>query len=339
MATPAPATQPTPAIIFETLNAYQRTAALKTAVELDVFTHIGEGRNDVKSLAELCSAAERGIRTLCDYLVIIGFLHKQDHRYSLTPESSLFLDRRSPACLGTVTRFLTTEQHVDSYKRLTEIVRRGGALDDANMKPDNPIWVEFAHSMVPLMMPAGQAIAEMLEPELPENAKVLDIAAGHGMFGIAVARRHPTARIVAVDWTSVLEVARDNAGKAGVMDRYSTIAGSAFDVDYGSGYDAVLLTNFLHHFDPPTCEGLLRKIHAALRPRGCVITLEFVPNDDRVSPPNSAAFSLMMLGSTPHGDAYTFTEFERMFRNSGFGANRLVPLEMSEQKVIVSRRS
>ncbi len=264
-------------------------------MELGVFTHIGEGHNELKSLAERCSAAGRGIRILCDYLVILGFLHKEDHGYLLTPESALFLDRRSPAYLGGVTGFLTIEEHLDSYKHLAEIVRHGGTLDDGSIKPENPIWVEFARSMVPLMMPAAQAIAEMLSPELPESAKVLDIAAGHGMFGITLARRHPTVRIVAVDWANVLEVARENAAKAGLMDRYSTIAGSAFEVDFGDGYDAVLLTNFLHHFDPPTCERLLRKIHGALKPEGRLITLEFVPNEDRVSPPIPASFSLTML--------------------------------------------
>src|SRR6185369_2508977 len=96
--------------------------------------------------------------------------------------------------------------------------------------------------------------------------------------------------------------------------RFETIPGSAFTADFGSGYDLVLLTNFLHHFDVPTNEALLRKVHAALKPGGRAVTLEFVPNEDRVSPPVAAEFSLMMLGNTPAGDAYTFSELDRMFR-------------------------
>ena len=78
-------------------------------------------------------------------------------------------------------------------------------------------------------------------------------------------RKHnANAKVTGVDWANVLEVAKENAAKAGVADRYSTIPGSAFDVDFGTGYDIVLIPNFLHHFDPATNEKLLRKVHAAL---------------------------------------------------------------------------
>ena len=124
----------------------------------------------------------------------------------------------------------------------------------------------------------------------------------------------------------MLEVAKENAQKAGVADGISTIEGSAFDVDFGSGYDLVLLTNFLHHFDPPTCETLLRKVRAALADGGRAVTLEFVPNEDRVTPPESAGFSMVMLAGTPSGDAYTFAELERMFANAGFSRSTIHPL-------------
>jgi cyclopropane fatty-acyl-phospholipid synthase-like methyltransferase len=141
---------------------------------------------------------------------------------------------------------------------------------------------------------------------------------------------------VALDWHNVLQVAKENARKAGVESRYSTIAGSAFDADFGSGYNLILLTNFLHHFDTATCESLLKKVHAALAPGGRAVTLEFVPNDDRVSPPEAAFFSMIMLGSTPHGDAYTFAEFDRMFRNAGFARSEHIRPEQSPESVIVS---
>jgi SAM-dependent methyltransferase len=132
-------------------------------------------------------------------------------------------------------------------------------------------------------------------------------------------------------------VAKENAQQAGVAGRYETIAGSAFEADFGGGYDLVLLTNFLHHFDPPTCESLLRKVHAALKPGGRAVTLEFVPNEDRVSPPIPASFSMMMLGSTPAGDAYTFPELDSMFRRAGFSGSRAHSMPGPET-VIVSRK-
>jgi Methylase involved in ubiquinone/menaquinone biosynthesis len=331
-----PQTQPSPELIFETLNAYQRTAALRGAIELDLFTAIGEGALTPAALAGKLKVTERGARILCDYLTVAGLLTKQRGSYGLTPDSAMFLDRRSPACLMSAVTFLNSPMLTDNFRDIAAIVRKGGAAsDEGTMAPEHPVWVEFARAMVPMMaMPAG-FIAELVAGSGP--VKVLDIAAGHGMFGIAIAKRNPAARVVALDWANVLEVAKENAQKAGVADRFETIAGSAFEADYGSGYDLVLLTNFLHHFDPPTCEKLLRKVHAALKPGGKAVTLEFVPNEDRVTPPAAAAFSLMMLGSTAAGDAYTFSEFDRMFRNAGFSGSQIHALPGPE-KVIVSQK-
>jgi cyclopropane fatty-acyl-phospholipid synthase-like methyltransferase len=136
----------------------------------------------------------------------------------------------------------------------------------------------------------------------------------------------------------VLEVAKENARAAGMAGRYRTLPGSAFDVDYGSAYDIVLLTNILHHFDPPACERLLRKVHAALGEGGRAVTVEFVPNEDRVSPPEAAEFSLTMLANTPAGDAYTFSQFEKMFRNAGFRSSEQHPIPPAFFQVLISRK-
>lgn len=342
MATTGTGLQPqlSPALLFDTLNAYQRTATLKAAIELDVFTAIGEGSHTAQAIADRCQTSQRGMRTLCDYLVVTGFLTKQDSRYGLTPDSAMFLDRRSPAYMGAAARFLASPQHIERFNDMAEIVRKGGSLgdDEAVVVPENPLWVEFAHSMAPMMRIPAEMIAGIIGAHEASEWKVLDIAAGHGLFGIAIAHHNPNAEVVALDWPNVLEVAKENAGKAGVADRYRTISGSAFEVEFGNGYDVVLITNFLHHFDIPTCEGFLRKVHAALKPGGRTVTLEFVPNEDRVSPPQAAAFSLMMLGATPAGDAYTFSELDGMFRRSGFRKNHAHPLDGHPENLIVSEK-
>ena len=114
--------------------------------------------------------------------------------------------------------------------------------------------------------------------------------------------------------------------------------GSAFEADLGEGYDIVLLTNIFHHFDVPTCEKLMRRVHAALRPGGKAITLEFVPNEDRVTPPMAAAFSLIMLANTDDGDAYTLAQYEKMFRNAGFVKTTLHPVPDMPQQVLLSEK-
>ncbi len=336
MATGVESERPSPERFFDAMQGFQRTAALKAAIDLDLFTAIGEGSNSVETLVRRCAASERGIRVLCDYLVIQGFLSKSGERYTLTADSAAFLDRRSPAYIGSATGFIASPTVLDAYRDLAAVVRKGGPLEQGTLIPDNPVWVEFARSMAPLMAMLASLMAGLLQADTAPKWKVLDIAAGHGLFGIELARCNRNAQIVAVDWPSVLEVARENAQKAGVADRYRTIPGSAFDVDFGSGYNIALLTNFLHHFDPRTNESFLRKVFDALAPGGRAVTLEFVPNDDRVSPPQAAAFSLTMLAATPGGDAYTFCELQRMFRNAGFRECELKLIPPSFESVVIS---
>jgi ubiquinone/menaquinone biosynthesis C-methylase UbiE len=334
------AQQPSPVLFFQTINAYQRTEALKAAIELEVFTAIGEGKSTAPEIAERTKASERGTRILCDFLTIMGFLNKDGNHYSLTQDSAIFLDKRSPAYLGGTIEFMATDKLTGNFRNFADVVRKGGSMDEegGTVAPDNPIWVKFARGMAPMIAMPAQLMARLVDPEGNRKLKILDIAAGHGLFGIAFAQNNSQAEVVALDWPKVLEVAHENATKAGVSDRYSLSAGSAFEVDFGTGYDVVLLTNFLHHFDPPTCEMLLRKVHAALVDGGRAVTLEFVPNEDRVSPPDAAAFSVMMLGSTPSGDAYTYSELEKMFANAGFSRSEIHALPPSIQHVVISHK-
>jgi SAM-dependent methyltransferase len=331
------AAAPNPGLIFEMLNAYHRTAALNAAIELDVFRAIGGGADDASSIARECSASERGVRILCDYLVIAGVLAKQDGRYLHTPMSAMFLDPQSPACMASVAGFLGNDVVQRSCVNLAEVVRNGrtNLPGEGTVEPDNPVWVSFAESMAPMMRPlAGPLAAATLEGRTGPM-RVLDIASGHGLFGIAVAKQSAEARVTGLDWAKVLEVAVRNAKAAGVEDRYELLPGSAFDVEFGGPYDAVLLTNFLHHFDRATCVGLLKKVHAALRPGGRAVTLEFVPNEDRVSPPYSATFALTMLTTTAAGDAYTLRELSAMYAEAGFHEITGKPIPMSPQTVVI----
>jgi 2-polyprenyl-3-methyl-5-hydroxy-6-metoxy-1,4-benzoquinol methylase len=331
-------TMPTPERFFQTINGYQQTAALKTAIELDVFSAVAGGADTAAAIAARCQASERGVRVLCDYLAIAGFLIKQDGRYALAADSAAFLVRQSPAYLGGAVNFLTSPGVVSQFDRLTETVRRGTMSQEASTVADeNPVWVEFARSMMGMMMPSAQAIAGLIGAGSGKPMRVLDIAAGHGLFGIVVAQANPQAEIVALDWAPVLDVAEEHAARFGVADRFTRLEGDALKIDFGTGYDAVLVTNFLHHFDPPTCTALLRKAAAALKEGGRVAILEFVPNPDRISPPSAAAFSLMMLAGTPGGDAYTLAELEAMVADAGL-RNATAHVTPTGQRVVIAAK-
>src|SRR5215203_2447324 len=178
MSTPA-AQQPSPQLFFQTINAHQRTEALKAAIELEVFTAIGEGNSTAAEIAKRCQASEKGMRVLCDYLTIMEMLTKKDNHYALTLDSSVFLDKRSPAYLG-------------GARRMTDAVRKGGTAmeNDGTIGPDHPIWVKFARGMAPLTAMPAQLMANLVDPNADRKLKILDIAAGHGLYGINFAMRN-----------------------------------------------------------------------------------------------------------------------------------------------------
>lgn len=328
---------PNPGLVFEMIQAYQRTAALRAAIELDVFRAVGAGPGDVASIARHANASERGIRILCDFLVISGVLAKEGNCYKHTPTSAAFLDPGSPACLASIAHFLGNPAMCDPYDKLSQVVREGRTSleGEGSVEPENPIWVQFAETMAPMMAPMAGPLGVVVLEGHDGPMRVLDIAAGHGLFGIEIAKQNKQAHVTGLDWAPVLRVALKNAEKAGVQDRYDMLPGSAFDVDFGDQYDAVLLTNFLHHFDKATCVGLLKKVRSSLKPGGRAATLEFVPNEDRVSPPMPAAFSLTMLASTQCGDAYTFSELRAMFDEAGFTAIKAHPIPMSPHTIVM----
>ncbi|MCZ2344484.1 MAG: class I SAM-dependent methyltransferase [Bacteroidales bacterium] len=275
------------------------------------------------------------------YLTILGFLVKQNDRYELTHDTATFLDSSSPAYLGGVTAFLLQPELQDAFQNLTQAVQKGGtAMPGAGtVSPDNPIWVAFARAMAPMMDLPSRLLAPHAGEDTQRPLRVLDVAAGHGLFGIRVAETFPHARITALDWPNVVAVAAENAHHAGIADRHTTLPGDAFALDWGGPYDVVLFTNFLHHFDLPTCEQLARKAHAALVPGGRVLTLEFVPDADRIHPPATATFALTMLASTASGDAYTFAEYDQLFQKAGFTRNEFHPLPPTTQQAVVSHKA
>jgi hypothetical protein len=328
--------EPTPELFVDAVFAYQRTAAIQAAISLNLFTAICSGADGVKELAAQTEASPRGIRILCDYLTVQGFLEKTGDRYRPTPSTQMFLDSRSPTYLGSVTEFMASPELIRMFlEDPASYVRRGGALGlSSTLAPDHPIWVTFAKAMAPFVAPVAEAIAEEVESWPTKPHKVLDIAAGHGAFGIAIGRKVAQADIVADDWDPVLNLARANAEAAGLSSRYRTIPGSAFDVDWGVGYDLILIPNFLHHFDFETCVRLLSKAKESLAENGKTLAVEFVPNEDRISPPMPASFAFLMLASTPSGDAYTAKELDTMARSAGYAGANVAPLPTSPETLV-----
>src|SRR5215204_3011240 len=152
---------PSPDLFLEAALAYQKTASIKAAIALDLFTAIAQEEGVLDRVAARVGAASRGVRILCDYLTVHGFLEKHDGNYSLSPSTALFLTTTSPAWMGSVIHFLCSPEFMDLFlDDPVAFVRNGGSPGLANIAPDNPIWVKFAKAMVPFIAPVAGALAE-----------------------------------------------------------------------------------------------------------------------------------------------------------------------------------
>jgi ubiquinone/menaquinone biosynthesis C-methylase UbiE len=325
----------TPAPFVDALLGYQQTAALYAAVKLDLFSLVCAGTDTAEGIAAASGAAPRGIRILADYLTIRGFLEKSGQHYRPAPVARAFLDRASPSCMSGIVDFLASREMLAVFlDDPVSYVRNGGAPGLGTIAPENPVWVTFAEAMGSFIGGQANLVAVHVAAWTDKPRRVLDIAAGHGLFGITVAKAVPGAEITAVDWPAVLEVARANAERAGVTGRYHLCPGNAFDVDWGTGFDLAMLPNFLHHFDHDGCVAILRRVRASLAPGGRTLVVEFMPNEDRVSPPMAGMFSFTMLASTPSGDAYTHAELEAMGRDAGYTSATVTQLLPTPQTLI-----
>lgn len=329
----------TPERFLNTINAYYNTAAVKTAIELELFTIIGEEALPTQTIATRAQLSERNTRILCNYLVAIGFLCKDNNHYFLKSDARLFLDKNSPSYLGNTIDFLLSPLVTERFNNLTAIIQ--GNIDPETatgvLAPEHPQWVAFARAMAPIMQLPARLLAELIDDATNQPLTILDVAAGHGLFGLSFAARNPNAETHFLDWANVLKVAKENAKKLNITARTQFLPGNFFETKFEQQYDIILLVNFLHHFDQAGCETILRKAHSILSPNGKLVIFEFVFNEDRLSPSVALAFSMMMLGTTPSGEVYTFSDLKNMLDRTGFPSCELKTLPITtDEKVIVA---
>jgi hypothetical protein len=322
--------------VFDAALAYQKTAALTAAVQLDIFTLLGAGAATSDALSEKAATSSRGMRILCDFLTVIGLLEKHDGKYRVAPAASRYLDRASPACIASSIDFFAAPEMVQlMLDDPASYVRRGRSEGPGHLAPDHPIWLRFAKAMTPISRLTAKRAAAQLATRPGPLVTVLDVAAGHGLYGIEIARARPEAVVTAVDWPPVLELASTNAVIAGIDDRFRTIPGDVFEIDWGAGFDLAIVANFLHHFNPEKCATILRKVRASLSPRGQACAIEYVPNEDRVSPPLQGMFAFCMLATTPGGDAYTPADLDDIAKAAGFAGASVRPLRPTPQSLVI----
>jgi len=313
----------TPERVMQFAWGYAPTLIIEAAVHHRVFDLLDQSPKSVAELSRESGASRRGLTAILNALVGFNFLTRKGDRYSLTPESAAFLVSNRPGYLGALFKHMSS-QIIPNWLQLERVVRTGKPAEAVNdQKAGAAFFAEFVESLFPLSYRAAGIMGEHLKvPGTKKPISVLDIAAGSGVWGIALAEQSPLVRICAVDWPQVLKVTKKVAKRRGVAGRMSTIPGDILKVNYGTGYHVATLGHILHSEGAERSRQLLRKVFKALEPGGTIVIAEFVPNDERTGPPNALIFAVNMLVNSKAGDTFTFAEISQWLREAGFAKPR-----------------
>jgi len=299
---------------------YAPPMIVKAAVEHGIFDNLDKGAKTAQELADAAGVPLRGVRAIANALVGIDLLAKDANgRYSLTPESAAFLVSGKPSFLGRLI-WHTTVQVLPRWTRLAEAVEHGKPLGGVNHQEGGvEFFQQFVEDLFPLSYPAAQALAAELKVAAASSpVSVLDLAAGSGVWSIALAQASPNVSVTAVDWPGVLEVTQRMTARFGVADRYTFVGEDLGLADFGHGHHIATLGHILHSEGEARSRELLQKTFAALAPGGTIAIQEFMVDEQRAKNVMGLIFAVNMLVATDDGDTFTFEEIARWLREAGF---------------------
>jgi ubiquinone/menaquinone biosynthesis C-methylase UbiE len=315
----ATSTPVTPERIMQFAWGYAPTLAIEAAIRHRVFDVLENAPKTLAETAAATGASERGLRAIMNVLVGLGFLSRSGDKYTLTQESETFLISTKPSFQGGLFKHIS-QQLLPKWLGLNESVATGKPAYSVNAERDGTAFFQgFVHDIFPLSYPAAQALAAHLAPGNREDAvRVLDLAAGSGVWSIAFAQSAPNVEATAFDWVGVLPATRAMVERFGLTSRYSFLAGDLNSAPFGSGYDVATLGHILHSEGATNSQALLKKVFDALKPGGTIAIAEFLVNAERTEPTNGLIFAINMLVHTENGDTYSFEEISEWLKAAGF---------------------
>jgi precorrin-6B methylase 2 len=299
---------------------YAPPLIIEAAVRNGIFDSLDGGPQTVAEVASATGASARGLTIIMNALTGLNLLEKDaGGRYSLTPESSTFLVSKKPSFLGGLARHTST-QLIPKWLTLTEIVRSGKPARGVNeQETGSEFFEQFVEDIFPMSYPSAQLLAETLGLAQATNpVKVLDLAAGSGVWGIALAQGSTKVSVTAVDWPAVLRVTQRVVERFGLSDRFQFVAGDLSTANFGVDYDVATLGHILHSEGKQASIALLKKTFEALRPGGTIAIAEFLVDEERATSLMGLIFAVNMLVNTTSGDTFTFNEISGWLRDAGF---------------------
>lgn len=312
----------TPSRIADLAWSYAGPLIIEAAIRNEVFDTLDSGPKTVEEVHTATGASVRGLTAIMNALCGLELLDKDTQgRYSLTPESSMFLVTTKPSFFGGLLLH-TSEQIIPRWLKLNEIVETGKPASSVNQESIGaPFFEQFVSDIFPMSYAAAQALA--IELHVSQD-KVLDLAAGSGVWGIALAQASQGVRVTAVDWPNVLPITERTVARFNLSDRFTFIPGDLHSADFGSAYTVATLGHILHSEGEKNSRKLLAKVFNALATGGTIAIAEFLVNDDRKGPVTPLYFAVNMLVNTDDGDTFSFEQISGWLREAGFVSPRTI---------------
>lgn len=310
----------TPERLMQFAWGYVPPLVLEAAIRHHVFDVLDNGPKTIQEVHDTTGASTRGLTAIMNALVGLNFLAKEEgDRYSLTPESAAFLVSTKPGFQGGLIKHCS-EQLIPKWLHLNEVVATGKPVQSVNQQaPGSDFFQKFVSDIFPMSYPAAQALANNLNINGAGRAvRVLDLAAGSGVWGIALAQSSPHVHVTAVDWPEVIPVTRQTAARFGLADRFSFVEGDLLKADFGGDYKVATLGHILHSEGEERSRALLAKTFGALASGGTIAIAEFLVQPDRTGPVNGLFFAVNMLVNTDTGNTYSFEEISSWLSEAGF---------------------
>lgn len=329
----------TPERIMQMAFAFAPPLLIESAVRNGVFDALRDGSRTIPEIARTTGASVRGLTAAMDALVGLELLQKDDQsRYALAPESAAFLVKGEPGYRGDIFRHIST-QLLPAWLSLADIVRTGHPARSVNQETTgSAFFQEFVESLFPMNIGPARALAEHLRvADADRPVRVLDLAAGSGVWSIALAERSPLVEVTAVDWPGVLPVTRRVVERHGLSARYRFVEGDLLTADFGIGYQVALLGHILHSEGEARSRALLARVSAALAPGGTAAIAEFLVDADRRGPVHGLMFAVNMLVHTEEGSTYSVEQLTDWLRETGLTDVRTIDAP-SPSPLVVARK-
>jgi precorrin-6B methylase 2 len=323
---PSAVSQISPERLMQFTFGFAPPLMIETAIRHGIFDSLDKGAKTVDTLCAESGTSPRGLRMVLNALVGLDVLSKDnDGSYALTEESATFLVTGKPTYHGAFF-LLTKEPMLSSWGLLHEVIGTGRPGHHINREDEGTnFFLKFVEDIFSIHYVGAQALAKALTvPPSSGPISVLDLAAGSGVWSVALAQQSPQVRVTAVDWPGVINVTKKVTSRYGLADRYTFVSGDLHATNFGRGHMIATLGHILHSEGEKRSRQLLKKTFEALAPGGTIAIAEILVDAERKAAVPALIFAVNMLVNSDEGDTFSFEEIRGWLHDSGFERVRTV---------------